>query len=75
MLAGNALPCIMNTSTTEMQTMKTVTLYEIRYWPTPTAYSKGMGRKLRTRKNAAKLVKRLKKAGYDVFSVPMRIAA
>lgn len=49
--------------------VKKVTMYEIRVWPTPTGYSKSLGRKLRTPTSATKLLKRLKKRGMDVFKV------
>ena len=48
---------------------KTKVMYEIR------SYSKTMGRKLRTRTRATKLVKRLKKMGHDAFASKMVIAA
>ena len=53
--------------------VKKVTMYEIRVWPTPTAYSKGLGRNLRKPKAATKLVKRLRSRGLDVFKVKMVI--
>lgn len=54
--------------------MKTAIRYQIRHYVTPNAYSVGMGRKLRTRKAATKLVKRLKKMGFDAFAAPMKIS-
>ena len=57
--------------------MKTVTRYEIReYQYEGAGYSKAMGRKLRDRKAATKLVKRLKKMGHKyAFASPIKIAA
>jgi len=55
--------------------MKIVTRYEIRAWPSSTEYSRSMSAKLRDRKAASKLVKRLKKMGHDAFAVPMKVAA
>ncbi|EKP5711771.1 MULTISPECIES: hypothetical protein [Pseudomonas] len=57
--------------------MKTVTLYEIReYQYEGAGYSKVMSSKLRDRKAATKLVKRLKKMGHKrVFASPMKVAA
>ena len=54
--------------------MKTVTRYEIRAF-TGNEYSKSISSKLRDRKQANKLVKRLKKYGVKAFAVPMKIAA
>jgi hypothetical protein len=54
--------------------MKTITRYEIRKF-TGSEYSKPMSSKLRERKAATKLVKKLKKLGHDAFAVPMKIAA
>ncbi|MDI2402340.1 hypothetical protein ACEPW6_21875 [Pseudomonas aeruginosa] len=61
----------------EGKTMKTVTLYEIReYQYEGAGYSKVMSSKLRDRKAATKLVKRLKKMGHKrVFASPMKVAA
>lgn len=57
--------------------MKTVTRYEIReYQYEGAGHSKAMGRKLRDRKAATKLVKKLKKMGHKfAFASPMKIAA
>ena len=57
--------------------MKTVTRYEIReYQYEGAGHSKTMGRKLRDRKAATKLVKKLKKIGHKfAFAAPMKIAA
>ena len=54
--------------------MKAVTRYEIREYK-GVSYSASMSRKLRDRKAATKLIKRLKKMGHDAFAVPMKIAA
>ena len=54
--------------------MKTVTRYEIREYK-GNDYSASMSSKLRDRKAAAKLVKRLKKMGHDAFAAPMKVAA
>lgn len=57
--------------------MKTITRYEIReYQYEGAGHSKSMGRKLRDRKAATKLVKRLKKMGHKfAFAAAMKIAA
>lgn len=55
--------------------MKTKAMYEIREYKSSTSYSKSMGRKLRNRKAAMRLVKRLKKMGHDAFAAKMTIAA
>lgn len=54
--------------------MKTVTRYEIRKG-NGASHSSSMSFKLRERKAAAKLVKRLKKMGHDAFSAPVKVAA
>jgi len=54
-------------------TIKTKTLYEVREYPTPTDYSVSLGRRLRTRKDAQRVTKILKKRGRDVFIVPWRV--
>lgn len=54
--------------------MKTVTSYEIREYKGD-SYSTSMSSKLRDRKAATKLVKRLKKMGHDAFAAPMKVAA
>lgn len=53
--------------------VKKVTMYEIRIWPTPTRFSKPLGRKLRTAERAKKVLKRLKARGLDVFKVSVKI--
>lgn len=53
--------------------MKTATKYEIRAY-TGNDYSKSLSSKLRDRKQATKLVKRLKKYGIEAFAAPMKIA-
>lgn len=55
--------------------MKIVTRYEIRAFANSTEYSRPMSAKLRDRKNASKLVKRLKKMGHNAFAAPMKVAA
>lgn len=55
--------------------MKYVTRYEIREYRTETGYSSKMSRKLRARKEAVKLVRRLRKMGHDAFAAPMKVAA
>jgi len=57
--------------------MKTVTRYEIREYKTSTStsYSTSLSSKLRERKAATKLIKRLKKMGHDAFAAPMKVAA
>jgi len=59
--------------------MKTVTRYEIREYKTSTStstsYSTSLSSKLRERKAATKLIKRLKKMGHDAFASPMKVAA
>ena len=54
--------------------MKTVTLYEIREYKTSTSYSTRLSSKLRERKAATKLIKRLKKMGHDAFAAPVKVA-
>lgn len=54
--------------------MKTVTRYEIREYE-GAGYSTRMSSKLRDRKAATKLVKRLKKMGHDAFAAPLKVAA
>ena len=55
--------------------MKTAKLYEIRYYPSPSAFSKHVGYKgkLVSYQSALKLVKRLKKAGVDAAKFPFTI--
>lgn len=54
--------------------MKIVTRYEIREFK-GSSYSASMSRKLRDRKAATKLVKRLKKMGHNAFAAPMKVSA
>ncbi|RNL89714.1 hypothetical protein EB236_26970 [Pseudomonas aeruginosa] len=58
----------------EGKTMKTVTRYEIREYK-GASYSTSMSRKLRDRKAAKKLVKRLTKMGHDAFAAPLKVLA
>jgi hypothetical protein len=51
------------------------TLYEIRRFDTPTAYSHGLGRKLRTYRSACRIVRALKARGHEAFKVPVRVRA
>ncbi|MBX9638064.1 MAG: hypothetical protein K2Q45_11010 [Nitrosomonas sp.] len=55
--------------------MKKVTRYEIRYWPSITAFSKGVGFKGRLveYRLACRLIGRLKKSGIDAFKSPLMI--
>jgi len=53
---------------------KQVTRYQIREF-VGSDYSRQLGRRLRTREQAVRIVKMLRKAGRDVFSAPMKIAA
>ena len=55
--------------------MKTVTRYEIREYKTSTSYSTSLSSKLRERKAATKLIKRLKRMGHDAFAAPMKVVA
>lgn len=50
-------------------------MYEIRSYADARSYSKQMSYKLRTRKAATRLVKRLKKMGHDAFASKTMIAA
>ena len=54
--------------------MKMVTRYEIREYKGG-SYSASMSRKLRDRRAATKLVKRLKKMGHNAFAAPMKVGA
>lgn len=54
--------------------MKTVTMYQVREF-VGNEYSKQLGRKLRDKKSASKIVKMLKKQKRVVFLAPMKIAA
>ncbi|HHG5663706.1 TPA: hypothetical protein ACPWRN_005402, partial [Pseudomonas aeruginosa] len=60
----------------EGKTMKTLTRYEIReYQYEGAGYSKSMSSKLRDRKAATKLIKRLKKMGHKyAFASPMKVS-
>jgi hypothetical protein len=55
--------------------MNKVTRYAVRYWPTPTAYSRVVGSKCRLveRSSALRIVRRLKRRGIDAFSAPVKI--
>lgn len=53
---------------------KQVTRYQIREF-VGSNYSRKLGRRLRTREQAVRIVKMLRKAGRDVFSAQMKIAA
>lgn len=58
----------------EMKMNKQVTRYEIREF-TGNEYSKQLGRRLRTREQATRIVRLLKKTGRTVFASPLKIAA
>lgn len=65
-----------NTASAKGKKMKNATnLYEVRYWPTPYAYSKQVGfkGKLVTFRQAQKIVKRLKKSGIDAFHAKLSV--
>ena len=53
---------------------KTRNLYEVREF-VGNAYSQQLGRRLRERTDALRLVRILKKQGRDVFASPLRVAA
>jgi hypothetical protein len=53
---------------------KTTTRYEVREF-TGNEYSKRLGRRLRTRDEASRIVKILKKQGRQAFKAPMKVAA
>jgi hypothetical protein len=55
-------------------TAKQITRYEIREF-IGNEYSKQLGRRLRTREQAGRIVRLLKKQGRTVFSSPLKIAA
>ena len=57
-----------------MTKSKQVTMYQVREF-VGSDYSKQLGFKLRTKQQATKIVKALKKLGRNVFSSPMKIAA
>ena len=52
---------------------KMKTMYEVRHFPTPNSYSKGLGRKFRTYRSACRIVRALKARGLEVFKVPIRV--
>lgn len=54
--------------------MKQVTRYEIREY-IGSEYSKKLGRRLRTREQAGRIVRLLKKAGRAAFSAPLKVSA
>lgn len=53
---------------------KTISLYQVREF-TGNEYSKQLGRRLRPRVDALRVVKLLKKQGREVFAAKMAIAA
>jgi len=53
---------------------KQVSRYEVREF-IGSSYSKQLGRRLRTREQAARIVRILKKAGREVFAAPLKVAA
>lgn len=53
---------------------KTRNLYEVREF-TGNNYSKQLGRRLRERTDALRLVRLLKKQGRDVFAAPLKVSA
>ncbi len=55
-------------------TTKQITRYEVREF-VGNEYSKQLGRRLRTREQASRIVRLLKKQGRTVFSSPLKIAA
>ena len=61
-------------ASTRRYEMKTTTLYNIRAFNN-NEHSRSLGNRLRTRKNATKLVRRLKKLGFDAFAAPVKVAA
>jgi len=63
-----------DTQTRSKQMTKTTNLYQVREF-IGTAYSKQLGRRLRVRTDAQRLVRMLKKQGRDVFATPVRISA
>ena len=50
--------------------MKTINLYQVREF-IGNRYSKQLGRRLRTRKDALRIVRLLKRQGRDVFANPL----
>lgn len=60
-----------NAATRKEAKMKT--LYEIRWFPTPTAYSKPVGRKLKDYRHACRIVRFLKSRGVEAFKAPIRV--
>lgn len=55
-------------------TTKTRTLYEVREF-VGNDYSKQLGRRLRCRTDALRIVKTLKRSGRDVFAAPLKVNA
>lgn len=53
---------------------KTITLYQVREF-TGNKYSKQLGRRLRSRSDASRVCKILKKQGRTVFVSPLKLAA
>lgn len=53
---------------------KTANLYQVREF-VGVKYSKQLGRRLRVRTDALRLVRLLKKQGREVFAAPVRVAA
>lgn len=54
--------------------MKQVTYYEVREF-VGNAYSKQLGRRLRTKEQAGRIVRLLKNSGREVFMAPFKLAA
>ena len=48
--------------------IKKVAMYEIRCWSNDSLFSKSLSNKLKNRKRATALVKRLKKSGINAFA-------
>jgi len=63
-----------NTPTRSKQMTKTANLYQVREF-VGVNYSKQLGRRLRVRTDALRLVRLLKKQGREVFAAPVRVAA
>lgn len=55
--------------------LTTRTLFELRFYPSATAFSKTLSTKLREQTVAEKLVARYKARGVDAFAVPMLVTA
>ena len=62
------------TPTRKQQMTKTTTRYEVREY-TGNEYSKRLGQRLRTRTEASRVCKLLKKQGRSVFAAAMKVAA